>query len=131
MADIRDELLNDPLTRGYSGMTDQQAADDLNTSYRSRNRTIMTGDEIAQSVESQVIWDGLSDQQRLEWLGLCGRDTIDPFGSANVDLVISIFGNPSGTVTNLQTARVESITRAQELPGVVSPVKVGHVQEAR
>lgn len=27
---IRDELDADPLTRGYSGMTDQQASDDLN-----------------------------------------------------------------------------------------------------
>ena len=34
MADLRDELLTDPLTRGYSGMTDQEATDDLNTAYR-------------------------------------------------------------------------------------------------
>lgn len=28
---LKDELVNDPLARGYSGMTDQEAADSLNT----------------------------------------------------------------------------------------------------
>ena len=34
------ELSIDPLTRGYSGMTDLQAADDLNTEYRPANNVI-------------------------------------------------------------------------------------------
>ena len=34
IADLAVELSTDPLGRGYSGMTDQQAADDLNTLYR-------------------------------------------------------------------------------------------------
>lgn len=121
MTGIRDELLNDPLARGYAGMTDQQAADDLNTSYRTRNRTSMSGDEIFQAIESQVVWDGLTADQRLEFLSLCGRDILDPFGTANVNLVISIFGGGSTTITNLNTARVESITRAEEL-GLRTPV---------
>ncbi len=32
--DLNTELTTDPLSRGYSGMTDAQAADDLNTVYR-------------------------------------------------------------------------------------------------
>jgi len=32
---IKDEITNDPLTRGYSGMTSSQVATDMNTSYRS------------------------------------------------------------------------------------------------
>ncbi len=39
--DLRTELLTDPLVRGYSTMSDQEAADDLNTEYRSRDRTSM------------------------------------------------------------------------------------------
>lgn len=31
---LKDELTADPLGRGYSGMTDAEAADDLNTAYR-------------------------------------------------------------------------------------------------
>ncbi len=131
MTDLRDELLTDPLVRGYVGMTDQQATDDLNTVYRTRNRTEMTGDEVFQSIESQAVWDALTADQRLEFLSLCDRDILDPFGDANVNSVKSIFGDGSVTVTNLAAARVESITRAQELPGVVSPVKVGHVEVAR
>lgn len=34
MTDLKTELTDDPLTRGYSGMSDQAAADDLNTAYR-------------------------------------------------------------------------------------------------
>ena len=122
MADtLKDELASDPLGRGYSGMTDEEAADDLNTSYRTRNRTSMTGDEIAQAADPTE-FNGLDDGSanntadvKGHWLSLCGRETIDPFATANVQLVISIFGNPSMTLTNLNAARVESITRAQEL----------------
>ena len=32
---LKDELVVDPLGRGYSGMTSQEKADDLNTAYRS------------------------------------------------------------------------------------------------
>ena len=130
MADLlKDELLNDPLGRVYSGMSDQAAADDLNTSYRTRNRVSMTGDEVFQAIESQAIWDGLTADQRLEFLALCGRDTIDPFGAANVNLVKSIFGDPSTTVSNLSTARVESITRAVELGlGSVKSRNIGYAR---
>ncbi len=117
---LRDELLNDPLGRGYGNMSDQEAADELNAIWvdpdtRERNRTSMAGDEVFQSIESQAIWDALASDQRLEFLALCGRDIIDPFGSANVNLVKSIFGDASPTVNNLAAARVEDITRAQEL----------------
>jgi len=39
---LKDELLTDPLGRGYSGMSDQAAVDDLDTVYRLCNRTSMT-----------------------------------------------------------------------------------------
>ena len=139
MADLKDELLTDPLVRGYSGMTDPAAADDLNLIYpvspRTRNRTSMSGDQVFQSIESQAIWDGLTANQRLEFLSLCGRDLIDPFGAANVDLVKSIFGDASATVAALATARVENISRAQELRDTNSdfpvPVLPRHVTAAR
>jgi hypothetical protein len=41
---LKIELLSDPLGRGYSGMSDQEAADDLNTAYRSRDRRDQTWD---------------------------------------------------------------------------------------
>lgn len=150
MADtLKDELANDELGWGYNvpgifnpgpgPMTDQEVADVLNTVHpapdtRTRNRTSMTGDEIAQAADPTE-FNGLDDgsvnntpDAKGHWLALCGRETIDPFATANVQLVISIFGNPSVTLTNLNAARVESITRAQELGVRVGP---GLVAEAR
>lgn len=141
MTDLKTELTDDPLARGYSAMTDQEAADDLNTSYRSRNRTSMSGDEIAQqadSTEFNALDDGSANNTadvKGHWLILCARESIDPFATANVELVNSIFGNPSVTRTNLIAARVESITRAEELkdtnPDFPVPVRPRHVTAAR
>jgi len=43
--------------------------------------------------------------------------------------MIDVFGAGSDTITALQAARVDSITRAAELFG--KEVKVGHVKDAR
>ncbi len=140
MTDLRDELLTDPLSRGYSTMLDQEVADDLNSIYpapdtRTRNRASMSGDEIAQQAVPAA-YDALDDgaanntaDVKSHWLALCARTSVDPFATANVQLVVSIFGVGSQTVLNLQAARVESITRAQELG--LSLVRTGHVQFAR
>ena len=148
MADtLKDELTIDPLVRGYNGpgaanpgpgpMSDQEATDDLNTSYRTRNRTSMSGDEIAQAAdptEFNALDDGSQNNTadvKSHWLALCGRTTIDPFATANVELVISIFGSGSTTVSNLNAGRVESITRAVELGlGSVKSRDVGYARSS-
>ena len=133
--DLADELSGDPLGRGYLGMSDQAAAEDLNTSYRTRNRASMSGDEIAQAAdptEFDALDSGAADltaDVKSHWLALCGRSEIDPFATANVQLVISIFGAGSVSVSNLNTARVESITRATELGlGDVKSRDVGYAR---
>lgn len=126
---LKTEVDIDPLGRGYAGMTDQQLVDSLNTSDRSRNRTSMTGDEVFQALDSQATWDGLTDAQRSNFLAFCARETIDPFGAANVSLVVSIFGTPSATLTNLNNARTELVSRANELG--IGFVTVGDVQYVR
>ena len=47
---LKSELTVDPLSRGYAGMTDAEAAIDLNTVYRERNRISMTGSEVINSI---------------------------------------------------------------------------------
>ena len=140
MADpLRDELLADPLGRGYSAMTDQEAADDLNLVNRTRNLVGLSGDEVAQAAdpaEYNALADGAANNTadvKGQWLALCGRVTIDPFAVANVQLVIAIFGAGSTTVSNLNALRVESITRAQELglPLLNGLLLVGYVTSAR
>lgn len=113
MSVLSDELTNDPLVRGYSGMTDQEAADDFNTAYRSRNRATMTASEVANAIDSTE-FTALSagDTQEIwNWLHL---GELNPFG-IEATRFIAIFGGGSATITSLQADRVESISRAQEL----------------
>ena len=127
ISDLADEINSDPLARGYSGMSDQQVADDLNTSYRTKNRDRMSGTEIADAIAA-ADYNALADAQKDRVIGLTNRDSINPFGfSATV--MIDVFGAGSDTITALQAARVDSITRAAELFG--KEVKVGHVKDAR
>ncbi len=77
----------------------------------------------------ELIGDALTDTEKAHFLSLCARSEIDPFATANVELVKSIFGNGSQTVQNLAAARVESISRGADLG--LGRIKPGHVQEAR
>jgi hypothetical protein len=128
MTVLSDELSNDPLGRGYSTMTDEEAASDLNTAYRSRIKSSMSGDEIFTQTDAAE-FAGLTDHKRLAWVSWTGKDSIDPSNSVNVDYVKWVFGNDSTTVSNLAAAREESITRATELG--LGRVREGEIQMAR
>lgn len=111
---LNDELTADPLARGYSGLSDQEAADDLNTEYRSRNRTGMTPTEVYNNVD-ETEWLNLTDAQRQEiWDILHLGNPLNPFG-LEADRFLAIFGGGSTTISTLNAARVESISRAEEL----------------
>ena len=126
---LKPEVLGDPLGRGYGAMTDAEASTRINLVDRPRNRTSMSGDEVFQSVESLAVWNGLTSDQRGEFLSFCARDSIDPFGTMNVSLVVSIFGPGSPTVANLQSARVELISRPVELG--LATVSTQHIMNVR
>ena len=127
MSILSDELLNDPLGRGYSTMIDLEAADSLNIVDRPRNRELMTGSELLANTDSAE-YNSLTDSKRDQWLSLCGVDSIDPFGSV-VQIVIQIWGGGSTTISNLQAARIILISRAQELG--LGQVNEGHIQGVR
>jgi hypothetical protein len=126
---LKNELLTDPLARGYSGMTDQQAADDLNTVYRTRNRTSMTGREFKNQ------WDAtefsvLSESQQSLLYSLASRDDLDPFG-IDATTVQGIFPGGGTTITALAAYRVEDISRGEELGiGTVSAANVDSARRA-
>ena len=129
MADLRNELLTDPLVRGYDVMTDQEATDDLNTEYRSRNRAFMEASEVFNAI---VVADylALADGDRATIMGIMGFGRINPFGK-EANVFISIFGGGSATIMALAAARVEPISRAVELEIRLVPVRRGHVENAR
>jgi hypothetical protein len=110
---VQAELASNPLGRNYAG-TDQAVADSFNAVNRQRNRVSMTGSEIARHiVESE--WDLIVDATlRSDVLGLLGIDDIDPFGFAVV-VMKRAFGGGSATLAALAAARVETISRGQEL----------------
>jgi hypothetical protein len=124
---LSDELTNDPLARGYGAMTDAQARDSLNTVDRTKNKDLLAGDEMFSATDSGE-WAALTDHKQSLWMDLCGRESINPFGAANLALVTSIFG-AGPTLNALAALRVEDVSRAGELGGGL--VSVAHVSFAR
>lgn len=123
---LSDELLNDPLSRGYSSMSDEDAAADLNTVYRERDRETMSASAVYQAID-RTEFQALTVAQQQEIYSILSFGEVNPFGK-EADVFVEIFGAGS-TITALQAARKEPISRANELKlGIVKP---GHVGEAR
>lgn len=126
--DLRSELANDPLARGYAGMTDAEVVADINSQHRSRNRESMSGAEIGAAIDAAE-YTALADEAHKDRLiALSNLDSVDPFGFAQT-IILDIFAGGSNTVQALAAARVESISRSEEL--FQRDVKEGHVGEAR
>lgn len=128
MADIlKDELVNDPLTRGYSAMTPEEAAANLNTKTRTRLRTSMTSSEVLNQVVVAE-FNALTEANKRTIWDILHIGDINPTG-VEATIFVNIFGAGSTTISNLSAARTESISRAQELG--LGEVKPGHVEEVR
>ena len=110
---LRIEVQTDPEGIVYSG-TDQNVLNTLTALTRTRDRDNMTGDEVFQQTVAGE-YAGITNTLKGHWLAFCGRETIDPFASANVQFVQDIFAPGTTTVANLQAARVESISRLTEI----------------
>ena len=127
IAALKSELTVDPLTRGYSGMSDEAAATDLNTVYRTRDKVSMTGSEVLNAVDPTA-WAALTDVQQQKVWDIVHLGTLNPFG-VEATLLIAVFGAGSATITALAEARKENVSRAGELGlGHVFPA---HVTRAR
>jgi hypothetical protein len=130
---IKSELDTDSLGVGYSGMTDGQVVEALNSTSSPYGRTIvkssLSGASVFESTDSAE-FDALTDAQRSEWLSLCAIESLDPAnGTPAAATATRIFGGGSTTVANLQTLRSEVVGRGTELG--FGDVNVGDVQNAR
>ncbi len=124
---LSDEITADPLERGYAGMDDAQVAASLNANDRQRNRGSMTALEISANID-KAEWDALTDPQRDTVLKILGMGEVDPFG-VWVEVFTSSFPGGGTTLTALSAARVEAISRAEELGlPIIDPA---HVADAR
>lgn len=125
--ELRNELLSDPLGRGYAGMTDEEASIDLNTKYRTRPLARLQATEVLQNIDAGE-YAALSQDQKAQLWGLLGIGDLNPWG-VEATLIQSLFGGGSATLAALAAARNETISRAVELGlGVMKP---GYVGKAR
>lgn len=125
---LRDELSNDPLNRGYGTMSDTEAAADLNSKYRSRTVTRLGGGEVF-DLADPTGFDGLNSAQQNMWAYVCSIEPVDPSGIVQT-VAENLFGPNSTTVSNIQNAQTEAISRAQELGlGTVKGYDVAKARE--
>lgn len=128
IAELKAELIAGHPDTGPYSLNDATAADEINVVNRTKPKPSLTGDEVFGATDGAE-FIGLSDHQQILWLSFCGRPQIDPFQSANVDLVKHLFGAGSATVTALVALRSKAVSRAEELG--LHRVREGTVTEAR
>lgn len=125
---IRGELDADPLTRGYSGMGDQAAADDLNTVYRTRVRDrVATWEVLEATVPSE--YSALTAGEKTRYQTFISAGVIDPSGPNIRAGFAEMFGTGTVTRANLLVLQDEDISRGEELE--VGAVSEGDVTRAR
>jgi len=114
-----------PVTGAYDA-DDQVAADQINVVNIVRNKTSMSGRQIADNVDNAE-YDALTDVKKAQLLALTGAADIDPFGFV-ANVIKDIFGS-STTLSALAVARVETVSQATVLGlGFIYP---GHIEIAR
>jgi len=125
---LYDELSGDPLGRGYAAMSDQEAADDLNTAYRTRTRDrVETWEVIEATVPSE--YAALSDAEKQRYQTFVAAGTLNPSGTNTRDAFGAMFGGGTTTRANLLAMASESVSRAVELD--VPNITVAQVASAR
>ena len=124
---LKDEIDNDPLGRGYAGMSDQEVTDDMLTEYRSVSvGSIPSEDIVAALVPSEV--NVLTVVQQRNLWGVIGAGSVKPDDTEVKNFFADLFGAGTTTRANLLALATQLISRAAEL-GI--RVKPGLVAEAR
>ena len=115
---LQAEITNDPLSRGYSGMTDQQKVDSLNTEDRVDTRVLVSSGEIMETINgAEFAALNNAETARVDRvLGLGAEVIVGPGNAHNaVQELLATFGGGSATVAALVALRDTQISRAKEL----------------
>lgn len=124
---LKDEIDNDPLGRGYAGMSDQEVSDDMNTEYREISvKSILSENVVAALVPSEV--NALTVIQQRNLWGIIGAGSVRPDDPEVKSYFADLFGAGTITRANLLALAKLTVSRAVEL-GI--RVKPGLVAEAR
>jgi len=124
---LKAELATGHPDTGAYDADDVVAAAQLNAVNRTKNKASMTGSEIINALD-KTEYLALSDGDKAKVWQVCHLGEVNPFG-VEADIFIAIFGVPSASITALQAARKEAVSRAVELG--LGIVRAGHVEEAR
>ena len=128
---LKTELTDDPLARGYSGMTEQAAADNLNTENRSRAIDVVTPSQLHKELDATE-FAALAQADKddlLTMLSLSDGQIIVSDPSFARTRLLAMFAGGSTTRSNLIAAFASDISRGEEIGfGLVRP---GDVEEAR
>lgn len=128
MSILSDEVVNDPLARGYAGMTAHQVADSLNTKNRSRERNIIQSYEIIEATVAAE-YSALTAAEKERYKVLTGAGQINVKGANTRAAFLAMFAGGTTTRTNLAALQNELISRAEEL--ALPLIRPGDVVEAR
>ena len=126
---LKSELTADPLGRGYSGMSDEAAAESLNTRDREQDRDAISGGDVAACVTlADFTASGITNVQR-QWLQLLSSASSLTATAHLKASLRALFPQGSDTRSNLVALLKRTGSRAEELGlGNVTP---SHVADAR
>lgn len=124
------ELANDPLPRGYGGMSDQQIYDSLLATNRD-NWIPLTGAQVLEAIDLSEL-NALAANKRANVdtvLALSGEIELGPGTKARA-ILQDAFGSLSTTATNLAAVANKQVSRAQELKliGYITVYRVGQAR---
>lgn len=126
--DLKDEVINDPLGRGYAALDHAATAADLNVVYRSVEREVVEAWEIFEAVvPSEYAALSASDKRFLGQVLAMGNVNIR--GSNTRSALGGMFGPGTATRSNLIILQTETVSRARELG--LGFVRGSEVAEAR
>ena len=115
-----------PITAAYDADS-TIAATQINLANVTRNRTTMSGRQIADEIVDAE-YDTLTSDQKIQILSLVSSSDIDPWGFA-ANVIKDVFGVGSVTVSALAVARIETVSQATFVR--LGWVKPGHIEQAR
>ena len=148
MSILSDELTNDPLTRGYAGMTDEEATTDLNTEYRDVNYPILI-DAVNYAIRENGKWTAFREKAELQtvsgtydnqsmrefmdmFTGFTSLPEVDMQGvymDGLIDDMVTEGSMGAGVAAALKAFGVQTVSRGVELG--LGRIRVGDVEYAR
>lgn len=125
---LKQELTDDPLERGYSGMTDAVAAVDLNAVNRQVNIATVSRQDVFEAIAIADFTELNAEQKSLLY-AIIGMGDVRVNGTNTKAALLSMFGPGTVTRANLAALQKENVSRAAEL-GLLK-VREGEVASAR